>query len=233
MRDKINGYDNFVENVDREFPDFMKKKSDNNITILNVNEIGNMGLFSMTFTRSESTFGSLKFLRAEKLGYEVPFSELRLFNHRLVYTWTEVHKIVRVINGHITSNNDFIKATISQLEKVVDVTDDTMIQFLKDQLMLILTSSNKHHYSKAIITLAAELLCVSPAAYRMVRASRAIFLPKEQFIHDLMSRSVNEENVRLVMEDLQPNQRLVNIVFDEVKLKSALCFLLLTLMQSS
>ena len=92
-------------------------------------------------------------------------------------------------------------------------------------MTIILTSSNKRQYSKASIILAAELLCVSPAAYRMITASRVICLPKEKCIRDLMSRSLKEENVRLVMQDLQPKQRLVNVLFDEVKLKSALRFL--------
>ena len=63
-----------MENVDRQFPDFMKNESDNNITIFNVNEIGNRVVFSMTFMRVDRQFGSLKFLRAEKLDYEVPFA---------------------------------------------------------------------------------------------------------------------------------------------------------------
>ena len=74
--DKINGFDYFLENVDRQFSDFMKKKSDNNITLFNVNEIGNRVVFSMTFMRVDCLFASLKFLRAENLGYEVPFAQL-------------------------------------------------------------------------------------------------------------------------------------------------------------
>ena len=76
MIDKINGFDYFVENVDRQFPDFMKKKSVNNITLFNVNEIGNRLVFNITFMRIGCLFGSLKFLRAEKLGYEVKFDNL-------------------------------------------------------------------------------------------------------------------------------------------------------------
>ena len=102
-----------MENIDCQFPDFMKNESDKNTTIFNVNEIGNRVMFSMTFMRVDRQFGSLQFLRAEKLGYEVPFAQLGLLNHRLVYTWTEVHNIIRVVNGHTITTNDFVRAAIT------------------------------------------------------------------------------------------------------------------------
>ena len=81
-----------------------------------------------------------------------------------------MHDIIRIVNGHTITTNNFVRAALTELYKVVDVTDDTMIKFLQDQITMILTSSNKRQYLKASIILAAELLCVSPAAYRMIRA---------------------------------------------------------------
>ena len=102
-------FDDFVENVHRQFSDFMKNESDNNITIFNVNEIGNRVVPCMAFMRVVRQFGSIKFLRAEKLGY----AQLGLLNRRLVYTWTEVRNIIRVVNEHTITTNDFFRAAIT------------------------------------------------------------------------------------------------------------------------
>ena len=79
---------------------------------------------------------------------------------------------------------------------------------------LLLPQANGRGYTKYIIILAAELLCIS----------KAITLPREKFIRDLMSKSYQENNSAKLFETLKPQQRLVNILFDEVKLKKAMRF---------
>ena len=52
----------------------------------------------------------------------------------------------------------------------------------------------------------------------MIRNYRIIKLPREQLVRNLMSRSFANTNLPLIFKVLKPEQRLVNILFDEVKL---------------
>ena len=64
----------------------------------------------------------------------------------------------------------------------------------------------------------------SPAAYRLIRNSRLISLPSERFIKGILSNTFQDENLGKIFQSLQPQQRIVNILFDEVKLKQATHF---------
>ena len=85
---------------------------------------------------------------------------------------------------------------------------------------------NHRHYQKHILVFAAELYTVSPAAYRLLKRSGTIIIPGEGLIRRLLSKSLCEENLEKLFSTLEANQRLVNILFDEVKLKQAMRFLL-------
>ena len=52
----------------------------------------------------------------------------------------------------------------------------------------------------------------------MIRNYRALKLPREQLVRILMTRSFVNTNLPLIFNVLKPEQRLVNILFDEVKL---------------
>ena len=65
---------------------------------------------------------------------------------------------------------------------------------------------------------------VSPAAYRLIRNSRLVYLPSQRFLKGILSNTFQDENLGKVFLSLQPQQRIVNILFDEVKLKQAVCF---------
>ena len=66
-----------------------------------------------------------------------------------------------------------------------------------------------------------ELLGVSPAAYRLVTNSKTLIPPTEKTLRSLISNTFNDENLKTIFENLQPQQHIVNILFDEVKLKKA------------
>ena len=66
-----------------------------------------------------------------------------------------------------------------------------------------------------------ELLGVSPAAYRLVTNSKTLILPTEKHVRSLISNTFNGENLSKIFDNLKPQQRIVNILFDEVKLKKA------------
>jgi hypothetical protein len=109
---------------------------------------------------------------------------------------------------------------LKELNSIDDLHNSSHFQFLMAQLEMLLTPSNRLQYTKYSLIFAAELLCTSPAAYRMLRGSRTIILPKQQLIRDLMNRSLQDSNLQAALSELKPEQRLVNVVFDEVKLKS-------------
>ena len=52
----------------------------------------------------------------------------------------------------------------------------------------------------------------------MLRNSRTIILPWERLLRDLMTRSFQNNELPRIFEVLKPEQRFVNILFDEVKL---------------
>ena len=64
-----------------------------------------------------------------------------------------------------------------------------------------------------MLVLATEIFCVSPATYRVLRNSKTKLPPKEENTHGLMNKASSDKN---------HNQPLVNLLFDQVKLKQAL-----------
>ena len=95
-------------------------------------------------------------------------------------------------------------------------------QFLYAQLGLLLTAPKARRFDRNLYVLAADLHNISPAAYRMLRKSGAIALPRVELLKKLLSNSLHDENLRQLLQELQPQQRLVNILFDEVKLTETL-----------
>ena len=92
--------------------------------------------------------------------------------------------------------------------------DNPTYQLILEQL--ILTPINGRRYNKHLLILAAELLFISPAAYRMLRRSEVIILPREITIRELMSKSLSESNLEKLLETLEPQQRIVNNLFDDL-----------------
>ena len=95
-------------------------------------------------------------------------------------------------------------------------------QFLYAQLGLLLTAPKGRRFDRNLYVLAAKLHSISPAAYIMLRKSGAIALPRVELLKKLLSNSLHDENLRPLLQELQPQQRLVNILFDEVKLTETL-----------
>ena len=124
---------------------------------------------------------------------------------------------------------DLLEKSIQALMEIEYLQDNPRYQLILEQLQLILTPINGRRYNKHLI-LASELLCISPAAYRMLRRSEAIILPRERTIRELISKSLSESNLEKILETLKPQQRLVNILFDEVKLKQSMSFVVLMLL---
>ena len=64
----------------------------------------------------------------------------------------------------------------------------------------------------------------------MLLRSEAIILPRERTIRELMSKSLSKSNLEKHLETLKPHQHLVNILFDVVKLKQSMRFVVLMLL---
>ena len=89
---------------------------------------------------------------------------------------------------------------------------------------MLLVKPKGRRYDKETILLAAELYNVSPAAYKMLLKSGTLALPSVKIIKQLLSNSSSEENLKSLLSDLKPQQKLINILFDDVKLVQATRF---------
>ena len=69
-------------------------------------------------------------------------------------------------------------------------------ELLYTQLGLLLTAQKAHRFDKNLYVLAAELHNISPAAYRMLRKSDAIALPRIELLKKLLPNSLHDENLR-------------------------------------
>ena len=135
----------------------------------------------------------------------------------MLHIWSQVDEILLSLGKHQLSNSDYLAAASKALNRMMDMQKSSTLQFIQSQLQMLLTTKKNLRYSKHVIIIAAELLCTSPAAYGMLRRSRIINLPREQLIRDLTSCSFQDVNMPVIFSDLKPQQRILNIIFDEVK----------------
>ena len=70
--------------------------------------------------------------------------------------------------------------------------------------------------------LAAELHNILPAAYRMLQNCGSVVLLRVELIKELLSNSIQDQNLKQLFQQLHPQQRLVNIIFDEINLTKTL-----------
>ena len=88
----------------------------------------------------------------------------------------------RNFEHHEPESSAYLDKAIGVLDCLVEYHDSSHFQFVQDQLQLMLTPPNGRRYSKHVIILAAQLHNLSPAAYKMLRMSKAIALPNEKLI---------------------------------------------------
>ena len=58
----------------------------------------------------------------------------------------------------------------------------------------------------------------------MIRRSGLIILPSTEKVKQMLARSLQDSNLKTLFDQLKPQQRLVNLMFDEVKLVETLRF---------
>ena len=223
-RDTIGNFKVFEQEIGKRFPQFSIRRHANNVNMFIADESGRNIQQFLSFCEVQSPFGFLFLVRAEKNGYVIPKSNFTLQKNSLVSKWSQIDEIIAVVQSHLPSDADYLREAINQLNRMSGMLDSPNFQFLQSQLEMLNTSLKGRRFSKHTIILAAQLLCISPAAYRMLRDSGAVNLPKEQLIRDLLSSSFAENSLSSLLHELRPEQRLVNILFDEVKLKQAMRF---------
>lgn len=72
-----------------------------------------------------------------------------------------------IISKHEPGNKEYLNQATKELNKMMDMLETPNFQFIQAQLKMLLTSKNNLRYSKHLLVMAAELLCVLPAAYSM------------------------------------------------------------------
>lgn len=98
----------------------------------------------------------------------------------LISKWSQIDEILRVVQSHLPSDADYLTEALNQLSRMSGMLDSPHFQFIQSQLQMLNTNLTGQRFSKHTIILAAELFCISPAAYRMLRNSGSVNLPKEQ-----------------------------------------------------
>lgn len=174
---------------------------------------------------NDSSFGILQLKEVHVHGHPVEVKRLRLTQRSgHVHTWTTIREILQAVDTHEVSNQSRLQAALHELKNMLEDVDSPCLPFLISQLELVLKAPTAYRYSKVILIFAAELLCTSPAAYRLIRRLGNIKLPGEKALRALMNASLDDSNLPQLFNSLQPEQRLVNLLFDEVKLKAGLRF---------
>ena len=126
--------------------------------------------------------------------YDVPFAELGVLNNRFINKWSQVQQVIDAVKQHQVTKSAYLSAALEGIKHDGGYGRLTIIPVYENQLAMILTSDSNIRFSKSVLIFAAQLLCVSPAAYRMIRSEGAMRLPREQLIRNLMSRSFNNKS---------------------------------------
>ena len=223
-KDKIGSFADFVKNLKQRFKNMRIIHLNNDLTISVTDTLGREVVQFLHFKHVESSFGFLFLEAVEKYGYRVPKKLFNLQKNSLISRWSQIDQIISITRGFEPTNDDYMDRITKLLDTMVELHDNPHFQFIQDQVLLLLTKPNGRRFTKHSLILATELFCVSPAAYRMLRNSGAICLPHGNRIRELLSYASDDTNLEKLFAELKPEQRLVNLLFDEVKLVSAVRF---------
>ena len=222
--DMITDYDSFILNIKYHVEKFTFIQNNDDFTMFMTDSMGKRVVQYLHLRNVSSPFGFLKIICAEKDGFEVKRNKLGSNRDGIVHRWSELKRILNVLNEHCVTSADHLQRAIEELDLCEDLLNCPSFQFIQDQLQLLSKPNNNKCYSKHIIIFALELIGVSPAAYKLIRNSKAIILPGKTLIDSLLSNTFKDINLSTIFKELQPKQRMVNILLDEVKLKKAVRF---------
>lgn len=224
--DKIGDFSSFCNAIQKRFSkDHLIFRDSDDIYISKTDAKGRSVIQFLHFQHVKSSFGFLHLKCVEKNGKKIPktyFSQAGcLQKNSLLSKWSQFDKILSCITEYEFKDTDYLKRALEELNRM-SCSDSPHYQFLYAQLQLLLTPPEGRRFDRNLYILAAELHNISPAAYKMLRKSGSIVLPRVELLKKLLSYSLHDENLKQLFQKLQPQQRLVNILFDEVKLTETL-----------
>ena len=156
----------------------------------------------------------------EKNGHRVPKSAVGLSESGALSDWPHLEQVFTSLQAHQTTKEALLEKAMQALNDLSELLPESAaLEFLQSQLALLLTTPTGLRYSKNLFVFAAELFGISPSAYKMLRESRLIKLPAVPAIRRVLSSGMDSKYLHEMFAALPPKQRLVNVVFDEVKLR--------------
>ena len=154
----------------------------------------------------------------------LPKKLFSLQNNSLISKWSQIDSLIEEVNSYEFTNQDLLQQSLDLLYKMVDAHDLPHFSFLLAQLKLLFKPPEGRRYDTNTMMFAMQLHNISPSAYRMIRRSGCVVLPSSEKITQLLSGSLQDINLKHLFDQLKSQQKLVNIMFDEVKLLETLRF---------
>ena len=222
--DKIKDFDEFCVKIRTRYSNFnvISGHDGTDIYLSRTDAKGQKVTRFLHFRSISSHFGFLYFVTGEKDGTAVPKGKFSLQKNSLLSRWTQVDDIVSVVDNYENINNDYLTIVLESLDKMEDLHGSAHFQFLRAQIQLLLIAPKGRRFDKQILVVAAEIYGISPAAYKMIYRSGVLAIPSVSTIKKLLRASFNDDNIAAIFKELKPQQRLVNVSSDEVKLSSTL-----------
>ena len=185
-------------------------------------EIGRKVVTFLHLKKVASSFGFLFLDSVERHGQLVPKKIFPLQKNGLLSKWSQIKDVVRLAETYKPDSSDILNTVLKLMESLVDCHELPNYQFIIAQLKLLLTKVNGRRFDSTILVFAIQLHNISPSAYKMIRNSGSIILPSLKLIRNVLSKSVQDENLKELFSKLKREQTLVNIMFEEVKLTATL-----------
>ena len=222
--DKIKGFESFCAGIQTRYPLFKVYREEDNFYISQTDKIGQKVVLFMHFKYVESCFGFLFLNVVEKYGIEVSKKLFPLQKNSLISRWSQIKSIINIIDQHEFESSDYMEVALEYMNLMTDCHDSPHFIFLVSQLHLFFKPAKGRRFDKNTLLFALQVHNLSHSAYRMIRKSGSIILPCISIIKNMLCRSIQDDNLKVLFEQLKPEQRLVNMMFDEVKLTEALRF---------
>lgn len=222
--DKIQDFDHFCAQISSYYASFNAIKDQQSLYLSRTDATGQAVKQFFHFQQVSSPFGFLFLNRVEKNGIEVPKRLFPLQKNSLLSKWSQIRSIMDQVNTYEHTSNEILQRVISQLCEMTEAYDIAHFTFLLSQLRLMLQLPTGRRFDTDTMIFAIQLHNISPSAYKMIRRSGLIILPSTKQVKQMLAISVQDSNLKTLFDQLKPQQRLVNVMFDEVKLIETLRF---------
>ena len=222
--DRITDFDHFCSNIQKKFKSFTVYRENNDFYMSKTNKTGQKVILFYHFKHVDSIFGPVFLNNVEKDGMPVSKKLLPLQKNSYISLWSQVKALITSVDQHVFQISDYVQAVLDIMTSMTDCHDSPHLIFLMGQMKLFYKHPKGRTYDTNTLIFAIQLHNLSHSAYQMVRNSGSIILPCVNFIKNMLSKSIQDNNLKDLFEKLKTEQRLVNVMFDEVKLTATLRF---------